>query len=259
MWQQLESKKAIGESRHVAKLLAKEYGNKVETIHSYKTYNAYKQASKTFCKWVKSEFPEIKYINQIDKDIAAMYIRYREKIGCSPYTYSQDIAMINKILDLGITKSYCGVANRSIKAIKNSRIDNGYRTKSGKIETIIKGTGLRRNELKHLRVKDMIISNKLVTGIMVTKGSKGGKSRIIQVRKEFQAKIYNLIYELNEDENVIKGNIPKNLQTHRLRAEYAQNMIEELKVLGRKDPYKDLTEYMGHNRITVLAHYGVKK
>lgn len=259
MWQQLESKKAIGESRHIAKLVAKEYRRKVDTIHSYKTYNAYKQASKTFCKWIKSEFPEIKYINQIDKEIASMYIRYREEIGCSPYTYSQDIAMINKILDLGITKSYCGVANRNIKTIKNSRTDNGYRTKSGKIETIIKGTGLRRNELKHLKVKDMIVSNKLVTGIIVTNGSKGGKFRIIQVRKEFQAKIYDLICELGKNENVIKEIIPKELQTHRLRAEYAQNMIDELQALGRNNPYKDLTEYMGHNRITVLAYYGVKK
>lgn len=115
MFQRLEDKKAIGQSRHLAKLEAKDQGGKVETIHSYKTYDAYKQSSKTFIKWLRQEFPEIKDINNIDKDIGAMYIQHRSKQGVSAYTYSQDIAMLNKTLSLGLTKSYCGVANRSVK------------------------------------------------------------------------------------------------------------------------------------------------
>lgn len=34
MFQRLEDKKAIGQSRHIAKLEAKDQGKKVETIHS---------------------------------------------------------------------------------------------------------------------------------------------------------------------------------------------------------------------------------
>ena len=78
MFQRLEDKKAIGQSRHIAKLEAKDQGGKVETIHSYKTYDAYKQSSKTFIKWLRQEFPEIKDINNIDKDIGAMYIQHRK-------------------------------------------------------------------------------------------------------------------------------------------------------------------------------------
>ena len=96
MFQRLEEKKAIGESRHLAKLKAKNQFKKVETIHSYKTYDAYKQSSKTFIKWLKQKFPEIKDINDITKDIGAMYVKYRAEQGVSPYTYSQDIAMLNK-------------------------------------------------------------------------------------------------------------------------------------------------------------------
>lgn len=257
MWQQLEKKKCIGKSRHDAKLQAKEQGKKVDGIYSYKTYDAYKQSSKTFVKWIKKEYPEIKNIFHIDKDMCAMYIKYRANNGISAYTYSQDIAMLNKLLDIGITKEYCGVAKRSLSNITNNRTNNGYRTKTGKIETIIKGTGLRRNELINLKVKDLIINNKSVVGILISKGSKGGKCRRVEVRKEFQTSIYKLIEDFDINSNVLAEQIPKQLQTHMLRAEYAQNMIQELIYLKRKDPYEDLTKSMGHNRKSVLVYYGV--
>lgn len=258
MWQQLEKKKCIGKSRHEAKLQAKEQGKKVDGIYSYKTYDAYKQSSKTFIKWIKTEYPEIKNISDIDKDICALYIQNRAKQGVSAYTYSQDIAMLNKILNVNITKEYCGVAKRSLKNITKNRVDNGFRTSTGKIETIIKGSGLRRNELINLKVEDLIINNNSVVGILVSKGAKGGKPRKVEIRKEFQPLIYELIKNSDVNSYVITEQIPKQLQTHRLRAEYAQNMIEELISLNREDPYKDLTQSMGHNRKSILIYYGVK-
>lgn len=259
MWQQLESKKCIGQSRHEAKLEAKQKDKKVDGIYSYKTYDAYKQSSKTFTKWIKSEYPQIKNISEIDKNICALYIQYRAKKGVSPYTYSQDMAMLNKILNVNITKEYCGVARRSLNNITKNRIDNGYRTNTGKIETIIKGSGLRRNELINLKVKDLIINNKSVVGILVNKGAKGGKTRKVEIRKEYQVLIYKLIENFDINSHVITEQIPKQLQTHRLRAEYAQNMIFEFISLNREDPYKDLTQSMGHNRKSILIYYGVKQ
>lgn len=256
-WQRLEAKKCIGESRHQAKLDAKEQGGKVEGIYSYNTYGAYKQASKTFCSWVKKEFPEIKYLDQIDKDICAMYIRHRAE-SCSAYTYSQDIAMLNKCLDVGITKEFCGVSKRSLNNITNNRSDNGFKTSSGAIESILRGTGLRRNELVKLKVENLLINENKVVGVRVKTGSKGGRPRDVEVRREFQEPIYKLIEGLESHSKVINEQIPKELQTHRLRAEYAQNMYKELIELGRNDPLQDLTQNMGHNRKSVLVHYGVK-
>ena len=257
-WQRLESKKCIGESRHQAKIKAKEQGGKVEGIYSYNTYGAYKQASKTFCAWVKKEFPEIKYLEQIDKDICAQYIKYREQSGCSAYTYSQDIAMLNKCLDVGIDKEYCGVSKRSLNNITNNRSDNKFKTSSGAIETILRGTGLRRNELVKLKVENLLIDDNKVVGVRVKTGSKGGRCRDVEVRKEYQEAIYKLVESLESDSKVISERIPKELQTHRLRGEYAQGMYKELIELGRKDPAQDLTESMGHNRKSVLVHYGVR-
>lgn len=258
MWQVLECKKAIGESRHVAKLRLENKKNKINTIHSYKTYEAYKQSSKSFCKWLKLRHSNIKYISEIDKHVCIEYIKYREQLGLSAYTYSQDMAMISKCLDISLTKKECNVKNRSLKKIKNNRESNGFKTNSQVIETIIKGSGLRRNELLNLKRDNLLESGKAVTGIIITKGAKGGRSRVVQIRKEFQTPIYNIIKKLDLNSKVINEDIPKKLQTHRLRAEYAQNMYKELVELGRENPLIDLTQSMGHNRVSVLVHYGIK-
>ena len=186
-----------------------------------------------------------------------MYIRHRAE-SCSAYTYSQDIAMLNKCLDVGITKEFCGVSKRSLDNITNNRSDNGFKTSSGAIETILKGAGLRRNELVKLRVENLLIDDNKVVGVRVKTGSKGGRPRDVEVRKEYQEAIYKLVESLERDSKVINERIPKELQTHRLRGEYAQGMYKELIELGRKDPAQDLTESMGHNRKSVLVHYGVR-
>lgn len=258
MFQRLEDKKAIGESRHIAKLEARAQGSKVDTIHSYKTYDAYKQSSKTFVKWLRQEFPDIKNVNDIDKDIGAMYIKHRERQGVSAYTYSQDIAMLNKTLSLGLNKSYCGVANRSIDKITKGRIDNGFKTPSGALETIIKASGVRRNELCNLRKSDLLIRDNKVVGVRVKKGSKGGRPRTIEVIGKYQESFYKVVESIESDSRIVTEEIPKQLQTHRLRAEFAQEKYNELIELGRENPLEDLTQSMGHNRTSILVHYGVK-
>lgn len=252
--QALESKKCIGQSRHEAKIK----GVASKGIYSYKTYDAYKNSSKQFAKWIKSEFPEVKYLDQINKDMCKKYIKFREQSGYSAYTYSQDMAMISKILDISLTKKECDVATRKLNNITKNRTYNGYRTSSEAIETILRGTGLRREELVNLKVKNLLIKDNKVTGVLVKKGAKGGKFRQVQVLKGYQECIYKLVEGLQGDSKVISEQIPKKLQAHRYRAEYAQNMYKELIELGRKDPARDLTESMGHNRKSVLVHYGVK-
>ena len=185
------------------------------------------------------------------------YIKHREQSGCSAYTYSQDMAMISKTLGISLTKKECCVAPRKLSNITKNRTDNGFRTSTGTIESILRGTGLRRNELVNLKVKDLLIGDNKVTGILVRRGSKGGRKRQVQVSRNYQEYIYKVIKGLESDSKVINEEIPKELQAHRYRAEYAQNMYKELVALGRKDPLQDLTENMGHNRKSVLIYYGV--
>lgn len=260
LWSRLESKKAIGEKRHDAKIKARESNSKVETIHSYNTYSAYKQASKTFAKWLKAEFPEIKNIEDVDIDICALYIRARADEGKSAYTYSQDIAMLNKIFGHDLTKEYCGVSNRKLADITNNRNFNGYKTKEGKLEILFQGTGLRRNELVNLKGESLVFHDNKLVAVNVVKGAKGGRIRVAEVLPEHQVELYNMLKNVENDKLVVNEKIPKQLQTHRLRAMYCQNMYKSFleKGMDVKSAKQRLTESMGHNRTSILAHYGVR-
>lgn len=250
----MEQVNRIGESRH----LHKQQGTAKKYIFSYDTYAAYKNACKQFEKWLKSKYPDVKWLDQITRDMCVEYIKFREQEGKSAYTYSQDMAMIAKNLGFSLTKKECNVATRSMKNITNNRSDNGFRTKTGVVEQFIAGTGLRRNELLNLKVKNLILDEGRVVGVHVESGAKGGKQRYVQVRREYQESLYKLVEGLESDSNVISDKIPRQLQTHRIRAEYAQHMHNELVSLGRSDAKLDLTKSLGHNRKSILSHYSVK-
>ena len=65
MWQKLEEINDIGSSRHLNKAIDKDYGIKRNKITSFNSYNSYKNASKQFAKWLKKEYPSIKYLTDV--------------------------------------------------------------------------------------------------------------------------------------------------------------------------------------------------
>jgi len=257
MWQKLEEIEKIGDSRHINKAIDKALGTKTNAITSYGSYSAYKNASKQFCKWVKDTHSEVKYLEDITRDMGIEYIKHREQIGRSAWTYSQDIVIVNKLLDVSINKSDCNVAKRDLKKRKNSIVDNGYRTKDGVIESFVKGTGLRRRELKHLQVKNCIMQDNELVGVRVYRG-KGGRYRVAEVRGEYRVILGSIINSKQLDNKVIDKEIPKRLQVHRIRHEYAKAYCEELIANGidREEVLDRLTQSLGHNRHDVLMSYG---
>lgn len=257
MWQRLEDIEQIGQSRHLNKSIDKTLGTKTNAITSYNSYNSYKNASKQFAKWLKEVHPEVKLLDQVTREIGIEYIKYREQSGKSAYTYSQDLVCINKLLDMNITKKDCEVANRSLGLRKNNMVDNGYRTKTGLIESFVEGTGLRRRELKHLNVKDCIMQGDELVGVRVYR-AKGGRYRVAEIRQDYKALLGSVIKSKQLDDKVINDNIPKRLQVHRIRHEYAKAYCEELisKGIDRDKILDKLTQSMGHNRHDVLKSYG---
>lgn len=257
MWQKLEEIKDIGSSRHLSKAIDKNLGIKSNTITSYNSYNSYKNASKQFAKWLKEVYPEVKILENITREMGIEYIKSREKAGKSSWTYSQDLVIVNKLLDLNISKKECNVAKRSLINRKNNMTDNLYRTKDGIIEKFVEGIGLRRRELKHLQVKDCIMQGEELVGVRVYRG-KGGRYRVAEVRSEYRALLGSIIKEKQLYDKVIDKDIPKALQVHRIRHEYARQYCNELIIKGydREEVLDRLTQSMGHNRHDVLKSYG---
>lgn len=260
MWQKLETIENIGLSRHTAKKIDKEMGIKGNRITSHGSYDCYKNASKQFGKWLKSNHPEIKYLSDVTREMGIEYIKYRSDIGRSAWTYSQDLVVVNKLLDTNITKKECGVEERRLENRTKNQVDNGYRTKDGIAEKFIEGSGLRKRELQHLKLSNCIMEGNELVAIRVYR-AKGGRYRVAQVRKEYRAELGSIIdSKQNNTQNdlLFDKPIPKRLQCHRFRHTYAKGYCEELinKGIPRDEVLDKLTQSMGHNRHDVLKSYG---
>lgn len=257
MWSKLEEINKIGESRHKIKAEDKALGVKSNNITSHCSYDSYKNASKQFEKWIKETYPDVKYLKDITRDMGIEYIKHREQIGRSAWTYSQDLVIVNKLLDTNITKIDCNVPERSLNNRKNNMHDNGYRTKDKVVESFVEGTGLRRRELQNLQVKNCVMEGNELVGVRVYR-AKGGRYRLAEVRQEYRGLLGAIINSKQSDDKVIDKNIPKQLQVHRIRHEYAKAYCDELIKKGiERDMVLDrLTQSMGHNRHDVLKSYG---
>jgi site-specific recombinase XerD len=61
-----------------------------------KTYSAYIQTAMELACWIKNRHPEIKKINEINKEHAIQYLQARQTEGKSAYTITKDVSAINK-------------------------------------------------------------------------------------------------------------------------------------------------------------------
>ncbi len=117
------------ESRHQAKQEYKDMmgneatHNRTVGIHSFKTYDAYKQTSIDFSKYMKKEHKEIKDVRQVKEEHVVEYLQYRQQDEKSAYTISKDMAALNKLFNFFVIKKDAGIKERSYKDITRSRLD----------------------------------------------------------------------------------------------------------------------------------------
>ena len=261
MHNKINSLLRIGESKHLAKQVYKEYCEannlpynpaKSPFIHSVSTADAYRQTIKEFCAWLKTEKPEVwktKNLSNIDKKICYEYLQTREKQGCSAWTISKDMSALNKVLDLNLNKKEGNLQERSLKDITRSREtcthDQKYNSAnySNQIE-FAKAFGVRRESIcgGQFQVKEnsLFKSNGKVYCSLI---EKGGRYREAPCLAKYQSSIESK-YNIQERESLTKeqfieayynsnsdylfNNYTSKIDNHSFRAEYATNLYREL-------------------------------
>lgn len=234
----------IGESRHQAKKEARENlgyeHNKTVGIHSYKSFDTYKSSCKQFVKWAKENDKGIRNIEDVKEEHVKDYIKHRADTGKSAYTYSKDLAALNKVFGTSVTKQDCGVATRSYKDISNNRElkehHNHINYNNYKDEiTILKATGMRRESLDKINPDSFKYDEKGYP-VSVKLVEKGGKYREAEIIKDYRQDVKSVLEERLERngydrEKPVFEHIPSRLGTHRFRQEYARetynNYIKE--------------------------------
>lgn len=279
LFERLESMSRIGESKHQAKQEYRQYCEshgiawnpaKATGIFSYKTYDAYKQTSKEFARWLKENYG-IKNIDQITRHHCSEYLRERQDEYKTSWTNSKDLSAMNKLFNFGLTKSEVGLNPRSYKNVVRSRLerphDSKVNLKNYKDQvTFACGSGCRRESVLRVVPADFRRDNSgMVVAVRLVE--KGGLEREATILQSYREEITRIVNNANADKSrPLFSKYPNRIDNHAFRSEYAAARYVELTV-GKEDLKNDYRGYdaeclqkvshdLGHNRISVVVeHY----
>ena len=268
----MEEMKCIDVSRHQAKkeykeMMGKNNANRTMGIHSYKTYDAYKQTSIEFIRHLRSENKDLKNISQIKKEHIVDYLKHRQDDGKSAYTISKDMAALNKLFNYHITKKEAGIKRRSYKDVKRSRgpkeHDRKYNPENYKEQIdLAKACGCRRESMLKITPERFTFKDGLPYKVHLIE--KGGKERNATILKDYREGVKEILNG-KDDGKPLFERYTKKIDNHAFRGEYARNRYQELiKEKGSdakdyrgydSDALRKLTKDLGHNRLDVVVYH----
>lgn len=273
-----DSLMAIGESRRQAKQELREAGEHVWSfstgkIHSYKTRSDYQEHVLRFINWARSAH-QVKRLEDLDaraEELASQYLQQQLAEKKSPYTLS----LIRSSLRLFFSKRNLAdsvkLPERRREGITRSRKpvaqDRDFQPRNWQEHIRFeRACGLRRKELRALRVQDVSHGDGMGLSIIVRNG-KGGKEREAPVIPGQEDAILSIIAGRDPDARVF-DRIPAHWDVHAERRLYAQALYihysgRELPGPGRLKPgdydreaVLRVSRALGHNRLdVVLNHY----
>jgi len=287
MNEMLNKKLRIGQKRSEGKKIYKAntdpksqgYNNlKAPGIYSVKTANTYREVINMVGDRIRSNYPKIwqsKDISKVDKEVCYNILREREAEGKSPYTISRDLAALNKVLGLNLSKKEGGLTKRSYKLLTRSRngtnanLTDRLKLKNHQQITIAQATGIRRQSMKVI-TPDSFVRDRQGNPCLLYVVEKGGRERFIHILEERQKEVRDIV-DVRETDKPLFDYYSRRIDNHSFRAEYAEarylEIIEQVKANGHKvvEDYRDrynsyclsiLTQDLGHNRINVcIEHY----
>jgi len=282
--ERLDSFRGIGESRREAKRAIREAsGERMWTvstgkIHSHTTRKVYQQQVLAFVNWAR-ETHEIYRLAVLDEQAAVLvpeYLRLHLDEGKSAYTLQTARSALRLFFQSRVLAQEVALPRRTREMITRSRgpVEADRHIQLANWQPLIKflqATGLRRDEIAHLRVRDIVACNPAFQHrptVFVANG-KGGKARTVPVLAGREPDVLSQKGERAADDLVF-SRIPKRLRIHSYRREYAQALYLSLAPGWSLPPTHrrlkpsdydleavlQVSRALGHNRKDViLRHY----
>ena len=243
MVKNLNSKMALGQSRHLAKNQVKdEYqrthdGQKmsaveirVDTIHSIKTREAYQEHCTHFIEYCQNERGRGKYtplekLEQYAKDYLAM----REEQGKSLYTLKAEKAALGKLygheIDYKFKQARTVDKITRSRDVKENKMDKHFSEKRNRdLVTVCKGTGGRREDIGKLTPRNFFTDRNGALWVKFEQ-SKGGRDRVAPVLPKYQEQIRAFIQTKEPHEHLFYK-VHGGADVHAYRREYAQSLYQ---------------------------------
>jgi integrase len=233
----LEGLMAIGESRREAKQAIRASGERVWAfstgkIHSFKTRSVYQEHVLRFINWCR-DIHQVKSLEDLDvraDALACQYLTEQMQANKSPYTLQVERSALRLFFDNRSLAQSVTLPRRARSHISRSRgpvvHDRHFQPANWKpLLNFLRATGLRRNELRLLHVRDIVARDTDPayfgqTTVKVLNG-KGGKSRTVPVLAGHEQDVLAMRAGRAEEELVFSS-IPKHLDIHSYRRAYAQ-------------------------------------
>lgn len=232
---------------------------RVDGIYSLITMQTYRRECVTFANWTKKNF-RCKWLDEC-KEHASKYLQKKIDRGDSAWSIQTIRSALRKLYQDQNLANEVKLPIRKKNEIKRSRgekaMDKKFSPERNKdLIDFCKATGLRRHELKALKVMDVYYKGDRLQ-VDVHQG-KGGRPRSIPVLKQLESRVMEIISGRDLDSQVIEK-IPVRADIHSYRREYAANYYKELtgKDFDPKNKDKDAMQQvswaLGHNRLDVIT------
>lgn len=263
---------AIGSSKRSDRLS----GCQASRIYSWETYRVYLRHSCDFVRWAKDRHG-VRSLEEA-KWYAAEYIQVLTAAGYAPSTL--------KLIAAAVAKTYCcSVDNLCVKTAPRRRADitrsRGRKTsdvhfseeRNRDLVEFCRGTGLRnRKELQVVRGNQL--EHREDGYYLVHIKGKGGKYRDVPVLPEYEDTVVRCCLAAGDEK--VWPHVSSHADIHSYRADYASAWYKRLArpvsalpkseryvcrcdragVIYDKTAMQQVSQYLGHNRISVIAgHY----
>ncbi len=279
--QELGSKLAIGESKHIDKHRITAEGRRLSDlkIYSYETYRTYQKHCNYFAGWAKSEYG-CKTLADARQHVDT-WLQKRIDERKSSYTIKTEAAALAKLYGCS-TRDFIPTPSRERACITRSRGEKGMdkhfsEARNAELAAFCRGTGLRRAELEQVCGIDLVRNPDGTYAVHVHTGSKGGRERLAPIiGTPDQQRAIVARFEATESESKVWGKVHSAADVHSWRAEYATAIYNtharDVATLDRSERYDcrgdmagqsydrdallEASQALGHNRISIVAeHY----
>lgn len=226
----LANKIAYGESKHIDKIeQEKIFGESTYKIYSFSTYDTYRKVGNEYSKWLASK--GIKYDSLANTErYATEYIEKRLDEGKSIYTLKMERSALGMIYGHSIDAPLPIRHNEDVKRSRYETNNDKHISRSGKYKdvfTLVTATGCRRCDVEKLNTNCLIEKGGIY--YLDIKGSKGGRDRLSPILPDKVKEIKSIIETAKENgQQKLFKHIPKEIDIHGLRREYAQALYSTL-------------------------------
>lgn len=226
----LADKIAFGESKHLDKIEQETtFGKSTYKIYSFSTYDTYNKVGREYGKWLAEK--GIRYGKLADTErYAREYIETRLEDRKSVYTLKMERSALGMIYGHNIDVPLPIRHNEDVKRSRYDTNNDKHISRTGKyadIFTVATATGCRRRDLKALNINSLVERDGKY--FLDIKQSKGGRDRLAPILP-FKVDEVRQIFEYTRESGKTKlfEHIPKEIDIHGLRREYAQELYHTL-------------------------------